>query len=428
MKFIKLFFIFLMPLFVFSQTKKINVELKFHDGYGPFKRLINWPVKWDDTSIAVKDTYPDVKGIPSGFKNIKRGIIWFDAQQYIYQNYIEGKISNENFSKIKNNSQNEFNEKLVVNSKIKCFVNLVSATNEKNKNIYLIDANNNYDFSDDNPLIPSDQNIPDKELNKHLIKVRCQRILNHKIINDSVSLLIVKRGSYLLYSIAQYATATLNIEHQRYQLAVCPSYFYSRSWKQTQIVLMTDSLKTKKAGRNLICNNGEFISIGHNIYKFNGVDITKNLMTLQKMSSNNQYSSQVGFHAPLFKGINLLTEKDISLVSYRGKYILIDFWGTWCHPCRQQLPDLIKVNNSADSSRFVLISVASLDSIDNIKKVIVKEKMTWPQIFSDKITSNYHVSAFPSNLLINPSGVVIAKDLSMDDLKQKLSELALLGN
>lgn len=151
MKLIQLFFIFLMPLFLFSQTKKINIELKFHDSYGPFKRITNWPVKWDDTSIAVKNTYPNIKGIPSDYKNIKRGIIWFDPQQYIYQNYIKGKINKETFLKIKNNAANDFNEKLVVKSTVKCFVNLISATNEKNENIYLIDANNNYDFSDDSP-------------------------------------------------------------------------------------------------------------------------------------------------------------------------------------------------------------------------------------------------------------------------------------
>ncbi len=72
--------------------------------------------------------------------------------------------------------------------------------------------------------------------------------------------------------------------------------------------------------------------------------------------------------------------------------------------------------------------MASSDYLDSLKKVISIEKMSWPQIFSDKITSDYRASAFPTNLLINPSGVVMAKNLSMDDLKQKLSSLALLVN
>ena len=426
MKLLLSIFFLSVSLLVLSQTKNTSLSLIFHDGYGPFEHVVNFPVKWNDNSISIKNTYPDIKGISSNLKNIKRGIIWFDPQQYIYQNYITGKISEEAFLKMRNNAKNEFDEKLVVKSTIKCFVNLISATNEKNENIYLIDANNNWNFADDTPLSPLDASMPDAELNKHLIKVKCQRILNTKIINDSVSLLIVKRGTSLLFSIAQYATATLNTGKKNYQLFVCSSYFYSRSWKEAQIVLMTDTLKAKKAGNNLIINNGEFLSIGNNIYKFGGVDISKNTLTLQKISNNREYSSQVGFHAPLFKSTNLLTNEEIALASYKGKYILVDFWGTWCKPCRQQLPDLSTLNNSVDSSRFILISIASSDVLDSLKKVIVKEKMVWPQIFSDKITEQYHISAFPTSLLINPQGVIVAKDLSMEELKEKLSKLALL--
>jgi thiol-disulfide isomerase/thioredoxin len=425
MKLVQCVLFLIAPLFVLSQTKELNLPLIFHDGNGSFE-YINWPVKWEDTSIAFKNTYPEIKGIPENLKNIKRGIVCFDFAQYIYQNFIGGKMSEENFDKIKNMMGESFNEKVLVKNKIKCYVNIIRGTNGSNENVCLIDSNNNYDFSDDVSFMPLDNNTPDETLNKHLIKVVCQRILNGKIINDTVSVLIVKQGTLFLFSIAQYATVTLNIEKKNYQLAVCPLYFHSRRWEDTQMILMTDSLKTKKAAPDLIINNDGFIKIGKSIYKFNRVDITRNTLSLQKMSGNNQYSSQVGFQAPLFKSENLLTGKDISLASYKGKYILIDFWGTWCQPCRKQLPELIKLNNLADSSQFVLISIASSDSLDNLKEVIAKENMLWPQIFSDKITEQYRISAFPTSLLIDPNGIVIAKDLSMDDLKEKLSKLGLL--
>ncbi|MEO9211327.1 MAG: TlpA disulfide reductase family protein [Ginsengibacter sp.] len=427
MKIIQFLFFLFSPLLVFPQTKELRLPLNFHNGSGPFD-YINFFIKWDDTSIAVKNTYVDIKGIPSNLRNVQRAIIWFNPQQYVYQNYISGKLSRKVFLEIKNEKNSIFNEIVLSKNVIKCFVNVITGINEKNEKVCIVDANNDYDFSNDTPFIPLEDSTSDGDLNKHLITVQCQRVLDGKIVNDKVPLLIVKSGNYTKYSLAQYATVTLNIGKKNYELAVSPAYFYARTWHQAQLVLLTDSLKTKKAGQDLIINNDGFITIGSNIYKFNKVDITKNLLTLQKMSNSNQYSSQVGFHAPLFKSTNLLTEKNISLVSYKGKFILIDFWGTWCHPCRQQLPELIKLNNSVDSSRFVLISIASLDSLDNLKKVIALENMTWPQIFSDKITSEYHVSAFPTNLLINPDGVIIAKDLSMDDLKQKLSRLALLVN
>jgi thiol-disulfide isomerase/thioredoxin len=323
--------------------------------------------------------------------------------------------------------RNKFDGKVLSKTIIKCFVSLLSATNEKNENIYFIDVNNNYDFSDDVPLHPADSRKSDKDLNQHLVSVMCQRILNGEIISERVPLLIVKKGNSLLYSIAQYATGSFSTRKKNYELAVCPLYFYGRTWKQTQILLLNDSLKSKKVRKDLIVNTDGFITIGNSIYKFNGVDISKNTLILKKVSNNNEYSSQVGFHAPLFKSKDILTGTNVSLASYKGKYILIDFWGTWCHPCREQLPTLVKLNNSVDSSRFVLISIATMDSVANLKKVISQENMTWPQLFSDQITRQYNVSAFPTSLLIDPNGIVIARDLSMEDLMQRLSKLALLN-
>jgi len=426
MRSLQLIFFLFLPATLLSQTKVSDFPLTFHNGNGPFS-YINFPVRWEDTWTDFKKTFLPVKGIPKNLKNIKRGIIWFDPGQYIYQNYIAGKISKEVFKKLSNSGDISFNKDILVKNPIKCYVNLISATDERNKKVFIIDANNNYDFSDDSPFEPLDDSISDKELNKHLIKVLCQRKLNGKIINETFPLLIVKKGNYLVYSVAQYATATFSIGKKNYKMAVCPLYFYGRTWTKTQIVLLTDSLKIKKAAPDLIVNNGGFITIENGLYKFDGVDINKNTLALQKMSNNNEYSSQVGFRAPLFKGSNLLTGKNISLDSYKGKYVLIDFWGTWCQPCRQQLPYLVKLSNSSDSSRLVLISIATMDSLYNLKKVIAQEGMTWPQILSDNITKQYNVSAFPTNLLIDPNGIVIAKNLSMDDLKERLSKLALLN-
>ncbi len=425
MRLLKVLVMFLMPLGLSAQTKISSFQLSFHSGSGPFSYL-NFPVRWEDKWVEFQNTFPKVKGIPRNLKNIKRGVIWFDPTQFIYQNFIAGRLSKKNFLKIKGRKSFDFDEKILVKNAIKCYVTLVKATDQNNDTVYLFDANNNYDFSDDKELKPSDISVSDDDLNKNLINTACQRLLNGEIINDVVPLLFVKSGSDLLYSIAQYATISLNIHSKHYELAVCSRYFYSRSWVEADMVLVTDSLKTKKANQDLIVNNDGFMTIDNFVYKFNRVDITKNRLFLQKMSSNNQYSSQVGFRAPLFNTYNLLNGENISLASFNRKYVLIDFWGTWCKPCRNQLPDLVKLNNSADSSKFVLMSIASLDNLDSLKKVISNARMIWPQIFSDKITSQYHVNAFPASFLINPEGIIIARNLSINDLKEKLTKLAIL--
>ena len=426
MKLIKCLFFFLVPLFAQSQKDEIRLPLTFHDGNGPFEYAL--PVmKWNDTSALFKKTYEQVKGIPLDLTDVKKSIIYFDFGQYYYQNFTAGNLSLEDFTRLKNNGSIKFNEKALVKNPIKCFVLVIVAINKKKEKVCIIDANNNFDFSDDEMFIPLDDNLPDEELNKNLVKVDCQRVLNEKIINNQVPLLLVKSESLFEFSIAQYATAALNIENKIYKLAVSPFYFTTRTWGQTQIVLLTDSLRTKKASQNLIVDNGGIISIDGDSYKFKGVDFTKNLLSLEKVGNKNQYSSQVGYLAPLFTGENVLNRKAISLASYRGKYIFIDFWGTWCLPCRQQLPELIKLNHLADSSQFKMISIASSDNLDSLKKFIIKENMSWHQILSDKITKQYNVGSFPTSLLIDPNGIIIAKNLSMDDLEKELSKLNIIN-
>lgn len=419
------FFLLFIPVLASSQTKKLNLALTFHVGNGPFEYALP-AVKWNDTLTDSKNNYPEFKNIPSTLKNIRRGRIYFDFTQYIYQNFLAGTINKENFIAVKNAGV-KFNEKLLSKKPIKCYINLIYATNMKNEKVCMVDANNNYDFSDDIIFVPVNANISDKELNKHLIKVECERFLNDKIVKDYVPLLIAENEGLLVFSIAQYATATLKLDKRKYKFAVCPLYFLSNTWKSAELVLLTDSLKEKKADQSLIFKNGDFVQIGENVYTFDRVDIEKNSLTFRKITSEkNKYSSQVGFYAPLFQSEDLLIGKEISLASFRGKYVFIDFWGTWCYPCRQQLPDLIKLKNSVDSSQITFISIASNERLDNFKKVIVQENMTWPQIVSDKITSQYHISVFPTSLLLNPQGIIIAKDLSMDDLKKKFEKLSLM--
>jgi len=364
--------------------------------------------------------------MPDNLSDIKRGRIYFDIRQYFFQSYVACKISKIDFEKIKNNSRIKFNEKALVKKSIKCYVNIISGKNGEGKLVYMIDVNNNYDFRDDTIFIPLSDTLSDKELNKHLVKVVCQKVLNGKIVNDTASLLIAKDGSTLGFSISEYATASLNIKGEKFRFAVSPLFFMSRTWTECQLVLLTRKLKTKKAKQDEVFNNRDFLTIGSNTYKFNGVNISTSSLLLQKISDNKQQSPQLGFHAPLFESENLLTGKSISLTSLKGKYVLIDFWGTWCNPCRQQLPELAEIHNSVDSSRIVIISIATMDTLANLKSVIAKENMTWPQIFSDKITAQYNISSFPTSFLINPNGIVIAKDLSINDLKKKLLKLSIL--
>ncbi|WP_237088231.1 TlpA disulfide reductase family protein [Nubsella zeaxanthinifaciens] len=120
--------------------------------------------------------------------------------------------------------------------------------------------------------------------------------------------------------------------------------------------------------------------------------------------------------------------KVINLASLKSKYVLLDFWASWCGPCREEHPNLIAAYEKYRSKGFTILSV----SIDTEKskwvEAIGKDKLTWTQVADLKGNKGeaylkYGITSIPANFLIDPNGIVIAKDLKGEILKSKLAEL-----
>jgi thiol-disulfide isomerase/thioredoxin len=120
----------------------------------------------------------------------------------------------------------------------------------------------------------------------------------------------------------------------------------------------------------------------------------------------------------------------VKLSSFRGKYVLIDFWASWCGPCRQENPNVVRIYNKYKNKNFTILGV-SLDRESgkaDWQNAIKSDGLTWTQVSDLKFWSNqaallYFVGAIPSNFLLDPNGKIIAKDLRGSDLESKLSEL-----
>lgn len=118
----------------------------------------------------------------------------------------------------------------------------------------------------------------------------------------------------------------------------------------------------------------------------------------------------------------------VSLSSFRGKYVLVDFWASWCRPCRAENPNVVKAYNKFKDKNFTVLGV-SLDQEKNAwVDAIQKDGLSWNHVSDLKYWNNavaqmYRIQSIPGNMLVDPNGKIIAKDLHGEGLQKKLCEV-----
>lgn len=140
-----------------------------------------------------------------------------------------------------------------------------------------------------------------------------------------------------------------------------------------------------------------------------------------------------GETAPQFSA-QLIDGTEFSLSDMKGKYVLIDFWGSWCGPCRQENPSIVKLYDQfngktfTDASGFEVVSIAIENNEKRMKNAIAKDNLKWkyhiPQLdrFKSPIVIQYGVNEIPTKYLVNPEGYIMGVNQSAIEIERLLGE------
>jgi thiol-disulfide isomerase/thioredoxin len=159
-----------------------------------------------------------------------------------------------------------------------------------------------------------------------------------------------------------------------------------------------------------------------------------------KSAESNQSEPAIGLNlgnkAPEISLKNF-SDSLINLSSVKGKLVLVDFWASWCGPCRHENPVVVKVYNEFKDKKFksgdgFTIFSVSLDADKNKwKQAIEKDNLTWPyhvsdlKVWSSEVVAKYNIQGIPTNVLINDKGIIIDKNLRGAALEEALNKFVI---
>ena len=120
--------------------------------------------------------------------------------------------------------------------------------------------------------------------------------------------------------------------------------------------------------------------------------------------------------------------KPLSISSFKGKYLLVDFWASWCGPCRGENPNVVAAYNKYKDKNFTILGVSLDDDKSAWQEAIKKDGLNWNHMsdlkqWQSAAVNTYQFDGIPFNVLIDPTGKIIASSLRGAELDQKLAEL-----
>jgi len=412
-------------------TSKTVVLDKVIKGFGPTGNISIRIASRDLISQEELKGYPQMKNLPDSLTNIKEYLFILNDLQFYYQNYKQGIYSKAFFIKKMERNGNIKDTIFITDKKVKTTISVVAGHTPNNSIVYIVDTNNNGDYSDEVPkiLLSKLNNQDDIVDNAENVDIE---YYDGSSIKKEKQLITVEQDRHtkdlslsLSFRFPQYRYGKVQLGNENY-LIISESLNHDQS-----IYLVKDQPYFDRLDKKYMIKPSQYLKIEDDYVKYSPVsqNNSKIKLTISPNDLDNKIiptTNQVGMIAPNINGINILDNAKISLGRYKGKYVFVDFWSTSCAPCIQEFPQIKEVYDKFNKNDIEIIGVADIRGEIDAKKFLNDKEVTWSNI-DDKnpltIINGYSIKSWPTTYLIDPNGKIIATDLRGADLNNKLEML-----
>lgn len=172
---------------------------------------------------------------------------------------------------------------------------------------------------------------------------------------------------------------------------------------------------------------GDTIYFPTEVFLFAGITQKGDTLMLEKLGAQKiNYGVSVGNYAFNLQARDIMKGNTYT-IGKSSKYTLLDFWGTWCGPCRAVTPDIKKLQENADNKNLEIVSIAFDDKIEKVVNYLKDEDINWTNLFDSRensiIASKFKVNAFPTYILIDEKGKIVFRGSGGKDVLKKMEQL-----
>jgi len=350
--------------------------------------------------------------------------IAYNPIQYMYEDVLAGKRTLKSFQEFAFYNPDEVDTNYISRQRIKKNnVYLFTAVDSVLKKKYIVvDANNDLDFTNDSVYVfnldGSIKRYP--ELSLKIAYFDGAHIQDAEI-TVQVDAYQDKEG---FYEILPVWSGSYTIDGHAYKVHVDN---YNRFYPHKAF-----SVQIGQAGSGTVYaysyRSTDTLQFGYHRYRVE--DFADTLLILKDVGRGGTAGAEINTSVPTIVGLDVMTAAAFDSRTYSGKWMLLDFWGSWCAPCIKAIPVLTAAHDHfGDEVVFVSIAFDRVSKLEEVKKIITEHKMNWHHVLdsmdTDKsgISKTYQVSEYPTVVLINPQGNIAFRSVAETGLKKAVEYL-----